>query len=275
MFFNGIAVISLVLTAVGYIAGIYEALWAIPVAFIVLFIGVLLLWAVSGIIVTRFINMNKECSKFNPIYGFYTHCVICLVMQYLRIKMHITGKEILPKEKFLFVCNHRGAMDPLVTMGVLRKYNMGFVAKKELFEIPVISRLMHSRFCLSLNRGDVKDSAKTILRAGEIIKNDLASMGIYPEVTRNHEDEMLPFMHGAFKIAKKAECPIVVATIRNTEHIMKNAPFKRTHVYLDYIGVISKEVVAENTTVALSNMAREMMEEHMKKDVGKWQKTMQ
>ena len=69
--------------------------------------------------------------------------------------------------------------------------------------------------------------------------------------------------------------PIVVATIRNTEHIMKNAPFKRTHVYLDYIGVISKEVVAENTTVALSNMAREMMEEHMKKDVGKWQKTMQ
>lgn len=264
MLLNGIAVISLILTAIGYIAGIYEALWAIPVAFIALYISMLLLWALSGIIATRFVNFDKEVNKYNPIYGFYTHGVISLVMQVLRIKMHITGKEKLPEEKFLFVCNHRGAMDPLVTMGVLKKYNMGFVAKKELFKIPVISRLMHKRFCLSLNRGDVKDSAKTILRAGEIIKNDLASMGIYPEGTRNHNDEMLPFMHGAFKIAKKAGCPIVVATIRNTEHIMKNAPLKRTHVYLDYIGVISKEVVAENTTVALSDMARKMMEEHMK-----------
>ncbi len=264
MLLKGIAVISLILTAIGYILGIYGALWAIPVAFISLFLGIFLVWMLVGIIVTRFISFDKEVNTYNRLYGFYTHCIIGLVMQVLRIKMHITGKEILPEEKFLFVCNHRGAMDPLVTMGVLKKYRIGFVAKKELFKIPVISRLMHKRFCLSLNRGDVKDSAKTILRAGDIVKKDLASMGIYPEGTRNHEDEMLPFMHGAFKIAKKAECPIVVATIKNTEHIMKNAPFKRTHVYLDYIGVIGKETVAENTTVTLSSIAREMMEEHMK-----------
>lgn len=264
MLLKGIAVIALISTAIGYIAGLYEALWVLPVAFIAVFMGIFLVWMLGGIIVTRFIRFEKEVDKYNPIYGFYTHCIIGLVMQVLRVKMHITGKDYLPKEKFLLVCNHRGAMDPLVTMGVLKKYNMGFVAKKELFSIPVISRLMHQRFCLSLNRGDVKDSAKTILRAGEIIKKDLASMGIYPEGTRNHDDEMLPFMHGAFKIAKKAECPIVVATIRNTEYIMKNAPLRRTHVYLDYIGVISKETVAENTTVSLSGIAREMMEEHMK-----------
>ena len=46
---------------------------------------------------------------------------------------------------------------------------------------------------------------------------------------------------------------------------MKNMPFRRTHVYLDFIGVIGKDVVAENTTVKLSEMAREMMEEHLKK----------
>ncbi len=265
MLLKGIAVISIILTAIGYILGLYEAIWAIPVTFIALFLGIFLIWVLSCVIVTRFIRLDKEVSKYNPVYGFYTHCIIGLVMQVLRIKMHITGKEKLPEEKFLLVCNHRGAMDPLVTMGVLKKYNIGFVAKKELFNIPVISKLMHQRFCLSINRGDVKDSAKTILRAGEIVKNDLASMGIYPEGTRNHKEEMLPFMHGAFKIAKKAGCPIVVATIKNTEHIMKNAPLKRTHVYLDYIGVISKETVAENTTVALSGIAREMMEEHLEK----------
>ena len=264
MLLGGTAIVAAVLTAVGYILGIYEALWAIPVVFVVLYVCVLLLWIFTCFIATRFIDFDKPVEKYNPIHGYYTHTIIRLVMQVLRIKMHITGEDKLPKEKFLFVCNHRGAMDPLVTMGVLKKYNLGFVAKKELFKIPVISRLMHSRFCLNLSRGDVKESAKVILRAGEIIKTDLASMGIYPEGTRNHEDEMLPFKHGAFKIAKKAECPIVVATIRNTEHIMKNAPFKRTHVYLDYIGIIDKETVAENTTVALSGIAREMMVEHMK-----------
>ena len=70
-------------------------------------------------------------------------------------------------------------------------------------------------------------------------------------------------MHGAFKIAKKAECPIVVATIKNTEYIMSNMPLKRTHVYLDYIGIIDKEFVSEHNTVQISNVAREMMEKKL------------
>lgn len=264
MLFKMVGLISAVWSIAGYSIGIYEELWAIPIAFIVMALILLLIAVVSCFIYTRFIDLNKEYDKQSKINRFYVDCVIDTVMQFLRIKMHITGQEIMPKENYLFVGNHRGAMDPLVTMGVLRRYNMAFVAKKELFKIPIISRLMHRCFCLSLNRGDVKDSAKTILRAGQIIKDDLASMGIYPEGTRSQAEEMLPFMHGAFKVAKKAECPIVVGTIANTENIMKNAPFKRTHVDLDFIGVIDKEFVKEHNTVEISNAAREMMEKHFK-----------
>ena len=71
MLLTGIAVISLILTAVGYIIGIYEALWAIPVAFIVLFLSIFLVWVLSCVIVTRFINLEKEVNKFNPVYGYY------------------------------------------------------------------------------------------------------------------------------------------------------------------------------------------------------------
>lgn len=263
MFFKTIGIITAILTVLGYVLGIYEAVWAIPIAFVVIGLAVILLWVASCFIVSRFIDMDKEFDKHNKIFGYYATCIIEIVIWFLRIKVHITGEDILPKEKFLLVCNHRGAMDPLITMGVLRRYNMGFVAKRELFKIPVISRLMHTCFCLSLNREDVKDSAKTILRAGQIIKEDKASMGIYPEGTRNHNEELLPFMHGAFKIAKKAECPIVVATIKNTEYIMSNMPLKRTHVYLDYIGIIDKEFVSEHNTVQISNVAREMMEKKL------------
>jgi len=266
MLLGGAASIAAIAAIFYYIPEAFHGFMPIVGALIVFigaFLSILLVWAICCFTYTRFINMNKEYNTQSRVNRFFVDCVLCTVMQYLRIKMHVTGEEIIPEENYLFVCNHRGAMDPLVTMRVLSKYNMAFVAKKELFKMPVISRLMHRCFCLSLNRGDVKDSAKTILRAGQIIKDDLASMGIYPEGTRSKEEEMLPFMHGAFKVAKKAECPILVATIKNTEHIMKNAPLKRTHVYLDYIGVIDKETVVTNNTVQLSNMAREMMERHL------------
>lgn len=263
MLFKSVGLISAILAIVGYAIGIYEALWAIPVAFLVIGLVLLLVWSASCFISTRFVDFEKDYDEHSGFYRFFTNCIIDTVIQFLRIKVHISGKEILPEEKFLFVGNHRGALDPLITMGVLRKYRMGFVAKKELFKIPIISRLMHRCYCLNLHREDVKKGAMTILRAGKLVKEGRASIGIYPEGGRNTGEEMLPFKHGALKIAKKADCPIVVASITNTENIMKNAPFKRTHVYLDFIGVIDKDVVSENNTVQLSNMAREMLEKHL------------
>lgn len=266
MFFVVIGLTTAVLTLLAYVIGIFEALWAIPLVYIVIGLVLIILWAISCFICSRFINMDKECDKHNSIFRYYTNRIIEIVMWFYGIKLHVTGLEILPKEKFLLVCNHRGAMDPLITMGVLRKYHMGFVAKKELFKIPVIARLMHSSFCLSLDRDDVKESAKTILRAGQIIKEGKASMGIYPEGKRNRGDGLLPFMNGAFKVAIKAQCPIVVATIKNTEHIMKKMSFKKRHVYLDFIGIIDKEFVIEHNTSEISDVAREMMEEKMRKN---------
>ena len=175
--------------------------------------------------------------------------------------MHVTGKENLPKEKFLLVGNHRGAMDPLLTMGVLKKYNMGFVSKKEVYKVPVISRLMHRCFCPKLDRSNIKEEAKTIIRASKLVKSKEASIGIYPEGKRNKTEEpLLPFLNGSFKIAKKANSQIVVAVIKNSEKIFKNAPFKRTHVYLDFIGIIDKDFVASHNTAEISEKAREMIE---------------
>lgn len=255
-----IVLLSGVLSIVGYCAGMYENVVMLPVVFLVIAIALLLLWVLSCFICTRFVCMNKDYEKPSRLYRCYANGVIESLTQLLRIKLCVSGMEILPQEKFLLICNHKAAMDPLLTMGVLRKYNMGFVAKKEVYKIPIISRLMHRCFCLCLNREDIKESAKTILKASSFIKSDKASIGIYPEGTRNTGKEMLPFMNGAFKIAKKANCPIVIATIKNTEKIMKQAPFKKTVVYLDFIAVLDKEFVEKNNTVQIGEKARTMME---------------
>ncbi|MCC8129877.1 MAG: 1-acyl-sn-glycerol-3-phosphate acyltransferase [Clostridiales bacterium] len=260
MLLYGIAGLSL-LTAI--LLTVFQVVGSVPL-FLGVFVLSYLIYALLSILVcscfTVGVDLDTPCEKHSPIYRFFSNCVIESSAQLLRIRLHVTGKERLPEEKFLLVSNHRGAMDPLLEMGVLRKYRTGFVSKKELFRIPIIGKLMHKSFCLSLNRGNLKDEAKTILRAVDLVKDQKATIGIYPEGTRNPTDQLLPFKNGAFKIAQRANCPIVVAVIRNTELATKNIPFHHTDVYLDFIGVLDKDFVASHNTVEVGSQVRKMME---------------
>ncbi len=253
-------IVSVIGTVLLYVFDVINKIYMIPLIFLAMFLGIILVWGLSCIIATRFIDFEKDYDEYSPFYRFYVDCIVQSLNQIFNIKLHVSGEECIPEEKFLFVCNHRSAMDPLITMSVTKKYNLGFVAKKDIYKIPVISRLMHRSFCLKLDREDVKRDALTIIRAGKLVKEQKASIGIYPEGTRNKEEGgLLPFHNGAFKIGKKAKCPIVVATIKNPELIFKKPFFVRKHVYLDYIGVLDKEFVAEHNTAEISDTVRDMM----------------
>ncbi len=257
-----ITTLSLVLTLVGYGMGFYHFVWTALLGGVATELVIILVWMLSGFICTRFIDMEKEYDEHSPLFRAYVNAIIDSLNQLMRIKVHVTGKELAPKEKFLLVCNHRSGMDPLITMGIFREYRMGFVAKKELLKIPIISRLMHRCYCLFMDREDVRQSALVIGRAAKIIAEDKACIGIYPEGTRSKEEGLLPFANGAFKVAKKAKSPILVATIKNSDLIMKNTPFKRTDVYIDILGVLDKEFVETNSTAQIGKVVREMMEQH-------------
>lgn len=267
MLFSIIAIISAIIAAVGLLFN--GKLYFVPFVFCVSFIALFLLWAISCVLCTLFASKNKPCKKHSRIFRFYANCIIDSLMQILRVELYVTGMDILPQEKFLLVGNHRSSMDPILEMGVLRKYNAGFIAKQELFNIPVIGKIMHKCFCLSLNRGNPREDIKAISEAANLIKNQTAVIGIYPEGTRNRGKGLLPFKNGAFKIAQKANCPIVVASIKNSEQITKNAPFKKTDVHIDFIGVIDADFVAGNSTAEISKKAKVMLEEHLteQKDV--------
>ena len=262
MFFLGISVISALVAAATYIFS--NLVISIPIAFAASFIGLIFLWAVVGAIASLFVDISKECKKSEWIFQFYAFCIIDIVTHLLRIRFHVSGSEILPDRNFLLVGNHRSAIDPILEMGVLRKYNLGFVAKKELFEIPVIGKIMHKRFCLSLDRENLRSELQTIINAINVIKSGAASIGIYPEGTRNPSDTLLQFKAGAFKIAQKAECPIVIAVIRNFELVQRNAPFRKTEVYLDFIGVLDVDYVKQHSCIKISDDVKEMIEKALK-----------
>lgn len=261
MLLSGIAVGSCVITILFYVVGLLHSIVIAPLIFIMSFVALLLCWALPCVVCALFIDLEKPCNRHSAFFRFYANCIVASIRQIFRVKVCVSGTEKLPREKFLLVGNHRSAMDAILKMGVFRDYRIGFVAKQELFKIPIVCKIMHKCFCLSLDRSNPRDGIRAITQAAKIIQSQSASIGIYPEGTCNTKDKLLPFKAGAFKIAQKAGCPIVVVTIRNSELAKKRMPFKKTSVFIDVIGVISADEVAKSkTTQQLSDRVQQMIE---------------
>ena len=167
-----------------------------------------------------------------------------VVKQVLRMVFRLTGStltvkglENIPDMPVLYVGNHRSYFD-IVTGYIVVPGQTGFIAKKEMEKIPLLSTWMKRLHCLFLDRNDLKQGLKTILTAIEKVKSGI-SICIFPEGTRNkNEDEldMLPFHEGSFKIAAKANCPIIPMAISGSADIWENhfPRVKKTHVILEY-----------------------------------------
>ena len=157
----------------------------------------------------------------------------------------------------MLVGNHRSNYDPFVTVIGLKLKEAAYISKPENFKIPFFGKIARKCLYLPIDRENAKNAFKTINRAADLIKKGEISYCVYPEGTRNRSEGLLPFHDGVFKIAQKAEAPVVVVALRGTETIHKNAPRKRTVVYLDVIDVISADEVRSLSTHELGDKVRE------------------
>jgi 1-acyl-sn-glycerol-3-phosphate acyltransferase len=139
------------------------------------------------------------------------------------VKIIVKGKENIPTYcAVLYVGNHRSYFDILagyVTVPSL----LGFVAKKDMQKIPLLSTWMKYVNCLFLDRKNLKEGLKTILAGIDQVKNGI-SVWIFPEGTRNkHTDPMalLDFKEGSLKIAQKSKCPIIPVAMTGTAEVFE------------------------------------------------------
>lgn len=161
------------------------------------------------------INARHKSSKFIIKYAFK----ICLFIS--GVKINAYGVENIPKDTpCLFVGNHNGFFDILVSYTVIPNV-VGFVAKKEMKKIPFLNLWMYFINCLFLDRENIKEGLKTILKGVEYIKNGV-SIFIFPEGTRSRDGKMLPFKEGSMKMAEKAKCPIIPVALTGTAALFEN-----------------------------------------------------
>lgn len=254
------AVITLIVSfSCGFFAG-WQGLLIAAAVFVGSVLGLVMLHLLVCIVTSIFLSREKPMEKQNRFCRLLTDNTCKLFLDLGRARVHTTGAEKLPEgQRFLLVCNHRSMFDPMVCITELRKYNISFISKPENMDIPFAGEILNSCGFLAIDRENNRTAMRTINRAAEFIANDILSVGIYPEGTRSTQEYMLPFRSGAFKPALKAKAPVVVTTIRNTEQILKNAPFRSTDIYFDIVGVLTYEEIKGMRTGKVAAKAREMM----------------
>ena len=207
-------------------------------------VGIVILHALFLCVLALFAK-NKDYDKTNCFYRAVFVYFIRIALFFSRVKIKTTGIEKIDNTggKFLLVGNHRSNYDPFVTVVGLKLKDAAFISKPENFKIPLFGRIARKCMYTDIDRQNAKNALKTINRTAALIKKGKISYCVYPEGTRNRGENLLPFHDGVFKIAQKAGAPIVVVSLRGTDLIHKNAPWRKTVVYLDVLDVISAEEV--------------------------------
>lgn len=166
------------------------------------------------------------------------------------VKVTVEGQEKIPTDRpVLYVGNHRSFFDVIISYTLFPGVT-GFVAKKEMQKIPLLSLWMRNIHCLFLDRSNIKEGLKTILQGIEEVKNGI-SLCIYPEGTRSRgesELDMLEFKEGSLKIAEKSGCPVVpIAALHTADVLEKHFPFIHSANVLVRIGdpILLKELSKE------------------------------
>lgn len=216
-------------------------------------------------IVGKFNRRAKDISSLRII-----QTVFKFILKVTGADITIIGHENVPKDQaVLYIGNHRSFFDILLTY-VLCPDLTGYVAKKEMEPIPLLSTWMRYLHCLFLDRKDIKEGMKTILTAIEKVKSGI-SICIFPEGTRNKgtdELELLPFHDGSFKIATKSGCPIIPMAISNSAEIFENhfPKIKPCKVVVEYGKPIYPEELSREDKKRLGAYTQGIILEMLKKN---------
>ena len=122
----------------------------------------------------------------------------------------------------IFMGNHQGYFD-ILALFIAIPQRFSWIAKEELFRIPIFGHSMSRAGYVPLDRGDGRRALKSMDAAAAIIRGG-RSVVIFPEGTRTRDGKLLPFKKGAFLLAAKAGVPIVPVTINGSFEITSKNP---------------------------------------------------
>jgi 1-acyl-sn-glycerol-3-phosphate acyltransferase len=135
------------------------------------------------------------------------------------IRVRVEGQENLdPSRTYIFIGNHNSQTDIWSFQGYI-PHDFRWIAKKELFAIPLFGPAMKAVGFISIDRSHGRKALQSLNDAvARII--DGASVLIFPEGTRSPDGRLHPFKTGAILLAIKAGVPVVPVGFNGTFQVL-------------------------------------------------------
>ena len=171
--------------------------------------------------------INKAKKKQKKNFYMRAHKVLAPLIRFFSgIKTH--GKENIPKEGGYLLCANHIAVRDVLLIGATCPRQVKFVAKKELFSVPVLRSVIKALGAVKIDRGgnDVAAIRKSIeiAESGDIVS-------IFPQGHRYPavDPSTTPIKNGAGMVAYRSGCDVIPVFIKTKGN--KYGIFKRVHIY--------------------------------------------
>lgn len=173
----------------------------------------------------------------------------------------ITGADLSKLGKpTIVVANHQSFLD--MPLSYMLPWTMKWVAKKDLFRIPIFGWIISMTGHLAIDRQSSR-SVKKLDKLLQPIKDGIPAM-IFPEGTRTRDGNLQPFKNGAFKLAMRYNFNILPIALEGGYQAMPSGSWKvakRQHFQLSVLDPVDSnefESLEEFKKTVHSSIKREL-----------------
>lgn len=145
------------------------------------------------------------------------------VLRAAGVTVEVTGLEHVQADGAqIFISNHQSMFDIWAMFATL-PVSLRFIAKKELARIPVFAHAMRHAGHVFIDRKDRNQAADAMRRAGQRMKEEGLSLGLFPEGTRSKNGALGTFKKGTFALAIETQTTLVPIVVDGGAEITADA----------------------------------------------------
>jgi len=147
----------------------------------------------------------------------YEFAKVMFRFQFKLMGWTIQGVENMPAEgPVILAINHISLWDPLVAASSLPR-KVSFMAKEELFSIPVLGKILPKLGAFPVKRGQGDMNA---IRQSLAILKEGRVLGLFPEGTRSKNGEIQKGLPGMVLLMEKSKASVVLIKMFGTRHLL-------------------------------------------------------
>lgn len=173
---------------------------------------------------------------------------------------HTSGVRVTdPRRPYVVVSNHESYAD--IFLLCYLPWEMKWLAKKTIFNIPVMGWIMRMAGDVPLVRGNRASAVGALAMCRDRLTKRVSVM-VFPEGTRSKDDDLLPFKDGAFALAVEAQVPVLPIAIAGTRTAMAKHSFRvgRTTAACRVLPPISTAGLGPDDVAALKAHVRDVID---------------